>query len=190
MVLFYELYEFLELGSWGLDPASWGMFCLTGALVGFSKTGLPGVTILTVPLMASLFPPKISVGVLLPLLMAGDVLSTLRYWRQARWHYCFPYLLFVGGGIAVASFVAGWVDSRVFSVLIGWTVLFLLGMNVFADYLKRRQLSCPPSARPPLVVSASFGLAVGFFSALANAAGPLMTLYMIVSRLNKYEFLG
>ena len=184
------LYHFLDLGAWGLSPVSWGLFFLTAALVGFSKTGLPGVSILTVPLMAAIFPAKLSVGLLLPMLMAGDLLSTYRYWRYAKWRYCFPYLFFVGGGIAVASLVAGRVDGHVFTVVIGWVVLFLLGMNAVTDYVRRHQPSRPPAERPSLAASASFGLSVGFFSALANSGGPIMTLYMLVSRLGKYEILG
>ncbi len=41
-------------------------------LVGFSKTGVPGLGILIVPLMVHVFPGKVSAGALLPLLIFGD----------------------------------------------------------------------------------------------------------------------
>ena len=48
-------------------------------LVGLTKTGVPGLGILIVPLMAAVFPAKSSVGVLLPMLLMGDVFAATDY---------------------------------------------------------------------------------------------------------------
>lgn len=185
------IYDLLRLGDWGLAPWAWAVFGLTAFLVGFSKMGLPGVTILAVPLMAAIFPAKLSVGLLLPMLMMGDVISVLAYRHFARWRYCFPYLLFVGLGVGLASLVAESVDGAAFRVLIGWIVLLLLLLTLVADAMKSRGANeAPPAESPSLAASAAFGCPAGFFSALANAAGPIIALYMLVSRLRKFEFIG
>ncbi|MDR1622877.1 MAG: sulfite exporter TauE/SafE family protein [Synergistaceae bacterium] len=185
-----SLYEFLSLGRWGLSFSSWGVFCLAVFIVGFAKTGLPGITILAVPLVAMVFPPKISVGLMLPIYMLADVLSVWNYRRFAKSRYCLPYLLFVGLGVWSASFVAGAVDDRTFGVIIGWTVAVLVTLSAGTDFLQKRKKNLEPVEAPPLVMSAFFGMTAGLVSALANAAGPIMALYMILARLDKFSILG
>jgi uncharacterized membrane protein YfcA len=190
--------EFLLLGRWELSPESWGIFCLAVFIVGFSKTGLPGASILAVPLMAMVFPPKASVGLALPVYMMADVLSVWKYRRFTKWRYCFPYLLFVGLGVWSASFVAGSVDDRTFGVIIGWTVTILVLLSAGTDFLQKRKmekrekhpLSADPAEAPPLAMSAFFGSAAGLVSALANAGSPVMGVYMIMARLDKFHILG
>ena len=58
---------------------------LTAILVGVAKTGVSGMAILVVPLIAMVFPAKESVGALLPMLIAGDVLAVIYYRRHAQW---------------------------------------------------------------------------------------------------------
>jgi hypothetical protein len=50
---------------------------LTAILVGVAKTGVSGMAILVVPLIAMVFPAKESVGALLPMLIAGDILAVI-----------------------------------------------------------------------------------------------------------------
>jgi uncharacterized membrane protein YfcA len=178
---------------------SWGIFCLAVFIVGFSKTGLPGATIISVPLAAAVFPPKISVGLMLPVYIMADILSVWNYWRYAKRGYCLPYLLFVGLGVWSASFVAEAVDDKTFGVVIGWTVALLVLLNMATDFAQKRKKTASllePEARsetknsPSLAMSASFGTASGLVSALANAGAPIMALYMIIARLNKFQILG
>jgi len=186
------LYELLSLGRWEMSPPSWGIFSLAVFIVGFAKAGLPGATIVAVPLMAMVIPAKTSVGVMLPIYMIADTISVRFWWRFAEWHYCFPYLLFVGLGIGGASFIAGALDDRTFAVVIGWAVLLLVALSLLADALRKRKnpVELPPTKKPPLSISVSFGFSSGLLSALANAAGPIVSLYMIVSRREKFQFLG
>ncbi|MDR1048113.1 MAG: sulfite exporter TauE/SafE family protein [Synergistaceae bacterium] len=200
-----QFYEFLSLGRWELSPVSWGIFCLAVFIVGFSKTGLPGATIISVPLAAAVFPPKISVGLMLPVYIIADILSVWNYWRYAKRGYCLPYLLFVGLGVWSASFVAEAVDDKTFGVVIGWTVALLVLLNMATDFAQKRrkaaallepETSAASETRgetkhsPSLAMSASFGTASGLVSALANAGAPIMALYMIIARLNKFQILG
>ncbi|NET62027.1 MAG: sulfite exporter TauE/SafE family protein [Symploca sp. SIO2E6] len=57
--------------------------CVTGILVGFSKTGVPGAGILATPIMATIFPAKESIGVLLPMLVCADLLAVCYYKHHA-----------------------------------------------------------------------------------------------------------
>ena len=54
----------------GLDSVGWVVVALCAIMVGASKTGIPGIGILVVPLMALIIePPEKSVGALLGMLI-------------------------------------------------------------------------------------------------------------------------
>jgi len=187
------LYEFLSLGQWNLTAFTAGLFCLAAFIIGLSKTGLPGAGIVAIPVMAMIFPPKISVGIVLPLFIFADLFSVSYWWRYTERRYCFPYLLFVGLGVCGASFVVGAVDNQTFGVIIGSLILFLITLTLLTEVLRKRRnndaLPLSP-AEPTILFSAFFGFAAGLISALSNAAGSVMSLYMILLRLDKFQFLG
>ena len=70
-----------------LNPLQWAGYGVSALLVGVTKTGIPGLGPLIVPLLASVFPARASTGVLLPLLIAADVFAVLRYRRHAVWRH-------------------------------------------------------------------------------------------------------
>ncbi|MDR1375903.1 MAG: sulfite exporter TauE/SafE family protein [Synergistaceae bacterium] len=191
---------FLSLDRWELSLASWGIFCLAVFIVGFAKTGLPGSSIIAVPLAAAVFPSKISVGLMLPVYIMADILSVWSYRRYAKRDYCLPYLLFVGLGVWSASFVAEALDDKTFGIVIGWTVAFLVLLTVatgLAQKRKRTAASLESQAEnekgeksPSLAASAFFGTSSGLVSALANAGAPIMAVYMVMGRLGKFQILG
>ncbi len=56
---------------------------LAAFLIGMAKCGVPGLGIMAVPLMAAVFPARESVGALLPILIAGDLIAISFFRRQA-----------------------------------------------------------------------------------------------------------
>lgn len=73
---------------------SWTVLSLMAIFVGMSKTGIQGLAILTVPLLAMTFGAKPSTGLMLPVLCFADVIGVSYYRRQAEWRYIvrLPYL--------------------------------------------------------------------------------------------------
>ena len=67
------------------EPWQWVLLVLGAVAAGFSKTGIPGIGILIVPLMAIVFGGRLSVGATLPLLIFGDIFAVLWYRQHARW---------------------------------------------------------------------------------------------------------
>ena len=57
-------------------------FCAVG--VGMAKTGLGGLGLLVVPIMAGIFGAKASTGILLVILISADIFGVKFYHR----HYC------------------------------------------------------------------------------------------------------
>lgn len=159
---------------------------LAALLVGFSKTGLPGAAIPAVALMAEAFrdDTRLSVGAMLPILLVGDLLALAYYRRHAHWGRLwelFPYVL-VG---MVPGYLVLWLTpGDHLRVLLGAIILCLLGVQLARQWFA----SHPLPDRRWLV--GSTGLLSGFGTTVGNAAGPVMSIYLVSQRLEKREFLG
>ena len=173
-----------------LTPEQWTVGIVAALLVGITKTGLPGIGILIVPLMAVVFGGRLSVGATLPLLIFGDIFAVLWYRQHARWDNLSDLLPWVVIGIAVGTgllWYTGTQGSQVdwLNVMIGMLVLFMMAVS-----LARRHWG------DKLVPSSLFGLAstgvlAGFATMVSNAAGPIMSIYLTgMLRLSKNEFMG
>lgn len=170
-------------------PEQWLLGALAALLVGFSKTGVPGVGILVVPLMAIVFQNRAAVGTTVLLLIFADLFAVYWYRRYTRWDKLLQLLPWVVVGMlagAVTLFVVG-EDAHgrdQINVWIGALVLVMLGV-----YLAR--LRWGDRLRPSSQIGlAATGGAAGFATTVSNAAGPIMSIYMTSLGLPKHEFMG
>ena len=156
------------------------------ALVGLAKTGVPGIGMFVVVLMAMAFPdqPKQSVGILLPLLIAGDVVAITYYHRHAQWKKLWGLFPAVIVGMIAARFFLSWISNDVFRVALGSLILVLIGL----EFLRRR-LGWGAIPQNP-AVTVGTGFAAGFATTAGNAAGPIMSVYFLSKGLPKQEFIG
>jgi uncharacterized membrane protein YfcA len=167
-----------------LSALSWILASLAAVLIGFSKTGILGVNLLIVVLMASVFPAKESVGIVLPLLSFADAFAVIFYRRHANWKLLVRLLPFAAGGIVAGFFFMGRIRSEQLGPIIGIIVLAMLGLSVFL------QLRKDAPAPHGLLFAGFIGIMAGFTSMIANAAGPLMTIYLVAMKTEKKEFVG
>ena len=117
-----------ELSWW-----QWAIGCFCAYLVGVAKTGVPGLGILVVPLMAvMLSDAKQSAGWLLPLLCAADIFAVL-YWRRhtAIWKL-FTLAPWVAAGMVTGA-IALTLNERFLRPIVGGIVFVMLTI-----YLVRR----------------------------------------------------
>ena len=82
----------MDLSTWIQSPSDWGMLFLSATLIGMSKTGIQGISLLAVPLMAIAFGAKPSTGLILPILCVADLIAVLYYRSVAEWKYVFKLL--------------------------------------------------------------------------------------------------
>ena len=54
-------------------------------ILGLSKSGIKGISIIIVALMVLVFEAKASTGILLPMLIVGDIFAVIYYNRHAKW---------------------------------------------------------------------------------------------------------
>lgn len=173
-----------------LTPEQWIVGIVAALTVGVTKTGIPGIGILIVPLMAIVFGGRLSVGATLPLLIFGDIFAVTWYRQHARWDNLRGLLPWVMIGIAVGTgllWYTGTQGSRVdwLNVIIGVIVLVMMLISLARRYWGDKLV---PSSSIGLV---STGVLAGFSTTVSNAAGPVMSIYLSgMVRLSKNEFMG
>lgn len=166
--------------------SEWLLAVLAALCIGVSKSGFTGVGLITVVIMARLFPPLESTGILLPLLIVGDVLAVAVFRKHADWKQIWKMLPPTFIGIVVGYFLMGWIPSRHFGPVIGWVVLVMVVLQI----LRRMR----PDAYAHVPHSRGFAWGIGGWAGittmLANAAGPVMALYLLAIDLPKYNLVG
>ena len=169
-----------------LDPLSISLGACAAILVGFSKTGLPGTAIPAVALMAAAFPEnaQLSVGAMLVVLLVGDVFAVSWYRRHAHWGRLLALFPYVVLGMVPAYLVLLWLDEMQFRPALGGLILVLLAL----EWIRQRT----PWTRLPerWWFTGGAGFLAGFSSTVANAGGPIMTIYLLSRRLLKEQFIG
>ncbi|HZN59098.1 MAG TPA: sulfite exporter TauE/SafE family protein [Planctomycetota bacterium] len=169
-----------------LSPGQWCLAVIAALCVGLAKGGFVGIGLFTIILMAEIAPARESTGLVLPLLICGDVFAVLMYRRHAQWKHIFRTL-----PVAMAGVVLGWIvmpriPADSFRKVIGWILLTMIALQ----FLQRLR----PNAFRGVLESRGFGWSMGawsgFTTMLANAAGPVMTLYLLAVNLPKLEFVG
>ena len=168
------------------DSLTFVILLISGALLGLSKTGIPGVAILAVALMAYVFPndTKMSVGVVLPILIFCDFFAIAWYRRDADWHGLWRMFPFVVAGILPAWWLLGRLPDHVFRIGLGAMILVLLAME-----WGRRRLAIDLQPKSG-VFTGVMGVLAGFSSTIANAGGPVMTIYLLSRGMDKTRFVG
>ena len=173
-------------GTYALTAGGWTLTAVSSFIAGLSKTGIPGLGIIFVPLFAFVLPARVSTGALLPLLILGDAVAVIWYRRHAVWRHLlrlFPWAL---AGIVIGFFAMGRINDRELRPVIGVIVIVMLGVGLWRDLASRGKADVPSA----WWFAALAGLLAGATTMLANAAGPVMMIYLLAMRLPKDEFLG
>lgn len=163
----------------------WTVLALTALCIGMSKTGVQGLMLLIVPYMAMAFGAKESTGVILPMLCIADIIAVTYYKRIADWRVVAKLLPTAILGFFVAIFVDKLVPAQGFRQLMGWTLALALVVMIWSEIYgkENRWMKC-------WWYSALFGLLGGFTTMIGNAAGPVMSVYLLSMRKEKMAYIG
>lgn len=169
-----------------LSPGDWTLAALAAAGIGIAKSGFSGFSLIQITIFASVFGSKESLGLLLPLLIVGDVSAVTAFRRHARWEYVRRLL-----PPAIVGIVAGWIlldylDELAVKRMIGGIVLSLALLQAVRMW-KPSWFDHLPHSR---WFAITLGLVAGMTTMLANAAGPIVAIYLVAVGLPKYEFVG
>jgi len=164
-----------------LAPWQWLLGIFSAFMIGVAKTGAPGVGTMIAPLMVlTVGDARFATAWTLPVLSTADVFAVAYWRRQAEARQLFSLIPWVLVGIAGAAAALS-LDEAVIRKIIG---VIIVGM--LAIYLWRRFSPSPQVAGNP----AFYGICTGFASTLANAAGPVMNIYLLSRKLPKEKFVA
>jgi len=169
-----------------LDLFGWIVIAVCAVMVGTSKTGLPGLGILIVPLMAMVLPTRQSTGMLLGILILADLFAVVYHRRNARWGHVVRLLPAAFAGIVAGYFGLKFVNDQQLKPIIGGIVLIMLVVNYWRTRIKGEDAPVPTH----WWFAVGLGFMAGVTTMMANAAGPVMIIYLLAMRLPKVEFVG
>lgn len=170
------------------DSSTQLFYAICGVLlIGLSKAGFGGgLGMLTTPLCVMAFGPTMGIGILLPLLCAGDAFSLWHYWK--KWEMKNLRLMIVGivVGVAIGAQLFRRFSPAELNFIIGLMavlfVLFQIGKRLLSATLT------PFVPRQPYGWMA--GVGAGLTSTFAHGAGPVVTAFLLPQRLPKEIFTG
>ena len=157
---------------------------LAAFILGMSKGGLKGMGILVVTLTALVYGAKNSTGILLPLLILGDILAVIYFKKHVKWRYLLQFLPAMIIGVLVAVVVGSSWDEAAFKKWLSVIILLSVAYMFWSEFR---------SARVPAIdwkFSGIVGFGAGFTTMIGNLGGPFATLYFLATKLPKTEIVG
>lgn len=166
-----------------LDLMTWILLACGALIVGLSKTAVPGAGALAVAVFAAALPARESTAALLVLLIVGDLFAVWMYRRDVDWATLRRLVPAVLVGLLVGAAFLGLADDAVVRRVIGTILLALLALTLW----RRRTAAQPSSGR---AAAFGYGWLGGFTTMVANAGGPVMSMYLLAKQLPVRTFLG
>ena len=167
-----------------LEPTEWVIAIAAALIVGVAKAGIGGLGMLAVVLFAQIMPAKQATGLVLPLLCFGDIVAVAIYRQHAKWTHLWRLFPWTAAGVVAGYLALDRISEHQARVLIGGIVLALVAMHL----LRRRLFG--HEADHGAWFAPTIGVLAGFTTLVANAAGPLMAVYLLAMRLPKLDYVG
>ncbi|MFD7291989.1 sulfite exporter TauE/SafE family protein [Streptomyces sp. NPDC059897] len=174
----------------GITPWEFSALAAAAMVVGFSKTAVSGANTVSLAVFAAILPARESTGVLLPILICGDILAVLTYRRHAHWPTLWRLFPAVGAGVVLGTVFLGFAGDGAVRMSIGVILLVMAGVTLW----RRKQAAAAEAestqSRAARVKAGSYGVLGGFTTMVANAGGPVMSMYLLSAGFKKLGFLG
>lgn len=153
-------------------------------ILGVSKSGLKGLGIFFVAFMALAYGAKASTGIILPLLLLGDMMASIYYKRHCQWKYLYKILPAMMVGVVIAVYVGVDLPEAVFKKWMA--VIILLSVVVMFWRERKRDIRVPNN----WLFGGGFGLLAGFTTMIGNLGGPATNIFFLATGIPKKEFIG
>jgi len=147
--------------------------------IGMAKTGLGGLGMVVVPVMANIFGAKSSTGILLLLLIMADFFGVRYYHMHADLRQLIKLIPSTIIGILTGVFIGDILSDVYFQFLLGAVIISGALIMVIKVDIKENNL-----------FSIAVGFLGGFITMIGNAAGPIMSIYFLSMGFDKNKFIG
>ncbi|BFM50014.1 sulfite exporter TauE/SafE family protein [Marinomonas sp. THO17] len=156
---------------------------LAGLITGFSKFSVGGMGLLVLPIVMIAFPGPEALGVLLPLYIITDLMAVCSYKSKIAWSVLARFLPLAFVGVLVASHFLANINADQFICFLGVTIVAMILLGLYLDMRPASFMRRPLAAY-------SMGFFGGVVSMVANAAGPLFSLFLLEQKLDKTTYVS
>ncbi|HMJ91836.1 MAG TPA: sulfite exporter TauE/SafE family protein [Candidatus Acidoferrum sp.] len=154
--------------------------------IGVSKAGFGGgLGMLTTPLAVLAF-GKDAVGIVLPLLCAGDAFSLYHYWGKWEKRNLMFVLPGVIVGVVVGVQLVDLLNPRQLNIAIGCIAVAFVLFQLAKEKIFAKEGVFAPNYK----IGIPCGLGAGITSSISHGAGPLIALFLIPQRMPKEIFVA
>ncbi|TRY31322.1 sulfite exporter TauE/SafE family protein [Aliiglaciecola sp. M165] len=174
----------IELFSYTLSYQQLVMVLLAAFFIGMAKTGVHGVAMFAVPIMALIFGGKASSGLMLPMLIMADLFAVWYYHRHANWGFLIKLFPSAAVGVLIATVIGNSIDDVMFKQIMAVVIFVSLGIMLWMETSKKENV---PDYLWFAVLMGTLG---GITTMIGNLAGSIMALYLLSMRLPKNEYIG
>ena len=143
---------------------------LAAFILGAAKSGLKGMGVVIVTLMAFAFGAKASTGILLPLLIFADILAVSYYNRHAKWKYLLRFLPWMLVGVVVGAYLGKDLPEEIFKN--GMAIIILVSVIIMFAWERYDKSNIPDK----IWFAGSMGFTAGFTTMIGNLAGAFSLL--------------
>lgn len=175
----------ISLFSYSLSYTEVSIVLLVALFIGMAKTGVHGTGILAVPLLATVFGGQRSSGILLPILILGDIVGVIYYHRHASWKHLKLLFPWAAVGVILGTIVGSNIDDHVFKIIMGTVILISVFIMIWIEQ-GGHQDRVPTNK----LFANGMGIVGGFTSMVGNLAGSVMGIYLLSTRLPKNAYIG
>jgi uncharacterized protein len=160
------------------------IIAILGFMIGFAKGGFGGLGALLTPILALVLPVALAVGVLLPMLMVGDVFAVTMYWKE--WDSDLVKRMLPSGivGALAGTFLLSSVSPDGLRMILGIFVLGLVAYKFVSDQIQALRYQPRPWHAP------AAGLLSGLASGMFNYGGPAFSSYLLLQKLKARPFIA
>src|SRR5438128_1372430 len=165
-----------ELATW-----QWILGLFSALAIGIAKTGMPGISTMVAPLMVLMVgDARHAAAWTLPILSTADIFAVIYWRRHADARKLFSLIPWVAVGMAGGALALS-LSEQALRRMVGCVVILMLVVHIARKRNPQGQVAGSPSF---------YGIVAGFASTIANAASPVMNVYLLSRKLSKEQFVA
>lgn len=153
-------------------------------LLGVAKSGIKGLGILIVTGLALVYGARESTGIIMPLLICGDIMAVIYYKRHVKWVYLLKLLPWMVVGVLGGVVMGKNLPEDLFKS--GMAVIILISVIMMYYWERNKERKIPTHWG----FTAFMGMMAGFTTMVGNLAGAFSNIYFLAIKLPKNEFIG
>jgi uncharacterized membrane protein YfcA len=155
-----------------------------GLMIGLAKGGFNVLGALLTPILSLVLPVSLAVGVLLPMLIAGDAFAIYSYWGE--WDSKLVWRMLPAGvvGALAGTFLLAELSSNALRIALAIFVLLLVAYKFISDRIQKLRYQPRPWHAP--AAGALAGVASGMF----NNGSPPFNSYLLLQKMQPRPFIA